>query len=109
TPYGVRIRRIGSGPVFSFGVKMTVCNFTPSRTGIMTSSRTKRSCLYCFWTGGGGACAVCCACATGPATSSRIRNRVERVILNRRAELRRTDEQGSELDGSVGDMAAKYN
>jgi len=37
TPYGVRSRRIGSGPLACLGVRITVCKWTPSRIGIMTS------------------------------------------------------------------------
>ena len=37
--YGVRVRMIGAGAV-PFGIRMTVCSFTPSRIGIFTARRS---------------------------------------------------------------------
>ena len=37
--YGVRVSRMGARRA-PFGTRMTVCSFTPSRIGIMTSRRT---------------------------------------------------------------------
>src|SRR5450830_504233 len=37
--YGVRVSRMGAR-FAPFGTRMTVCSFTPSRMGIMTSRRT---------------------------------------------------------------------
>ena len=37
--YGVRVSRIGARSA-PFGTRMTVCSFTPSRIGIITSRRT---------------------------------------------------------------------
>src|SRR5437773_4611084 len=41
TPYGPRVKRIGSGPFWSLGVKITVCRRTPSRIGTISSLRVK--------------------------------------------------------------------
>src|SRR6476619_7547129 len=40
--YGVRVSRMGADlpPRALFGTRMTVCSFTPSRIGIITSRRT---------------------------------------------------------------------
>src|SRR5436309_8232412 len=47
TPYGPRVNSIGSGTLWSLGVKTTVWRRTPSRIGTMTSARVKL---------GGGGC-----------------------------------------------------
>ena len=65
TPYGVRRNRIGSGPTRSVGVRITVCNRTPSRIGIITSSNVKA-----------GVADGCCARAV--ATSSSVARTLRR-------------------------------
>src|SRR5689334_21330265 len=46
--YGVRVKRIGA--FFApFGTAMTVCNFTPSRIGIITSRLTKSKLSVTAW------------------------------------------------------------
>src|ERR1035437_5829373 len=42
--YGVRMSMIGSGAAMDFGTSATANSFTPSRTGIVSSRRSKASC-----------------------------------------------------------------